>query len=241
MAYTDEINKLFNENLFNEWAEYLIKLNELYNSRAIESVFWKRAKAYAIGIASSKNPRLMFEKRCSDIKYDNNNLFSHFYLDVANQTIISCVYSMLLFSSDDDVRQKIEVPKFDYYDQYSNKCTSLLHTVIDKIESRGIERDYNYDKEDCILDEDAQTKATIAEKDEQIKQLKEQLKAKQEETATIEIGTGKQKKYRNITAREAVDIVKDHNKLSVMQKQEWASLLADLLGLQETSFKNYMT
>lgn len=61
-----------------------------------------------------------------------------------------------------------------------------------------------------------------------------------DEQVIIETGQSNQIKQHKISARQIAQLIKDANKLSVMQQQEWEDLLSKITGLSSTTFHKYL-
>lgn len=183
MNRTDEIKDFedfLEENLFGEWADVLIETSRMLNKSNMAAFLWSRAKHYALGIADSKNPVLKFKNRCCEIRkefnydpYDTQYIISGNPYEQVYSIVIGCVYTMVVFSADVAIAQRIvnEIPIYGTV-PYCN-VQNVVKAIIEKISKGELECDYDYTEEE--RDENDEVSAEPIDADNEKAQLLERI------------------------------------------------------------------
>lgn len=249
-----DFETLLEENLFAEWADVLCRTNSMFGKNDTASFIWQRAKHYAIGISDSKKPILKFRNRCHEIRNEfNYDEMDTRYLLTGNpyqeiySIVVGCVYTMVVFSADDNIGQQIidEIPLYGTIPIC--QIQNVVQNIIEKISNNEIEYDYDYTKEngglteersedDNVVTSEEVTSATLKQKNELIQQLQEQLAA--HETGPI-VEDPHDKVRLEIVARLLEESDADFEKYG--NKAEAARMLELITDLPFQTCKNYMT
>lgn len=226
------------------WHNAKIFLNELFKEK-VPALCAKNIIELASNSISDYCEELKREKERRTGMYIMGDVYHYDSISRIQRGFFSAVYFMLniedTFSNNPIVAKCAS--KVD--EQEDIKKDSILNVLHKSITNGELVRDYNYIANQCMekpvpvpfIDSDiAQDTAS----DESIDANEDLNEQEAPEVSLIETGQGINKKTHPMTAKKAVEIIKKHNKLGVMQKQEWEAIIAELTGLSSATIHNHI-